>query len=812
MGMHYRSESSSSLTNEQIDENFRTLSENKSVTGSVTLSGSLIPSDPGEFDLGSGESPFKSLYLSNSITIVSGGFSQSLIEDPKFLQPPPGYYPTVYLSEGTVYPFTQSADDPIFEPTHIATYGYPFDAPVFVQDIETGALILGLQQQTSSWRPNDEPLDIPNQGYLLPSPYGFVNGNMANNHGGMGIYYDSIVVGNKWVDRSRMYATDGVDLTSSQSRFSQGWWNYDGQLQQSIMGKTPFVWDDTEPRLWHFSSTNTYYQTMDQPTDNLQWGTRATYFRLLKSGSAWNNPDLEPPTYGDNDILVRMWNENVTQWSYWFTLEHNEDNIHYYTVSQSLDSNGSASFHQDSINPGRISLVNDYKGNQNRFQGYTLSGYPKWEQWQWDYNPADPFYSSSCLLLSLKTIAGPFVKNGDLSDSASISMGYGPQDSPTAYQLKMFPPNFLLFSGSTSYSVMDYEDTGQYGKIGGWNKNAAFVYPNGANTPPATTQANFNLVSRYTPVPQTNAQAGLNAFPPYPAYGFHQVRAANPAGSCAWSWSGNQQGVQIMPIIPLTTAHYPTSASYFWYDTASISGNDLIFTKPNKKTFIISPLPTGSTSLYNGDGILPNDRTVDLDGYNLTFNASNGESFIVDSSPTSKIAITGLTTSSYSSLIGYDTTDGILSSTNILTEKPYFYSTGSTSNNAEVFNGVKLPLGEVYNYQNPNYLLLDNSVYTVNTAGRYYINVNGTLGQDDEPSSGGLGWWKISLQVNGVTVAESTAKQSEVGEHYGGLDLMYVGDLALEDEIQIISDTSPATSISTISNTTYRFNAEYLGS
>ena len=801
MGMHYRSESSSSLTNEQVDENFRILSENKSVTGSVTLSGSLIPSDPGEFDLGSGESPFKSLYLSNSITIVSGGFSQSLIEDPKSLQPPPAFYPSFYFSESVAYPITQSEENPIFDPAFLYTYGYPFEAPVFAQDIETGALILGLNQMTSSWRPNDEPVDVPNQGYLLPSPYGFVNGNMANNQGGMGVYYDSIVVGNKWVDRSRMYATDGVDLTAPQDRYNQGWWNYDGQLQQSIMGKTPFVWDDTEPRLWHFSSTNTYFSTMDQPTDYQTWGTRATYFRLLKSGSAWYNTDLEPPTYGDNDILVRMWNENVTQWSYWFTLEHNENNIHYYTVSKSVDLDGSASYYQDSINPGRISLVNDYKGSKGSGNNAQT----------WDYNPADPFYSSSCLSLSLRTIAGPFVKNGDLSNSASVSMGYGPQDSPTSNTLKMFPPNFLLFTGSQTYSVMDYEDTGQYGKIGGWTKNAAFVYPNGANTPPATSQYNFNLVSRYTPT-QTNAAAGLNAFPPYPAYGFHQVRAANPAGSCAWSWTGNKQGVQIMPIIPLTTAHYPTSASYFWYDTASISGNDLIFTKPNKKTFIISPLPTGSTSLYNGDGILPNDRTVDLDGYNLTFNASNGESFIIDSSPTSKIAITGLTTSSYSSLIGYNTTDGVLSSTNMLTEKPYFYSTGSTSNNSDVNPNRKLLLGEVYNYNSPDYLLFDNSVYTVKTAGKYYININGTLGQDDQMLSAGLGWWKISLQINGTTVAESTAKQSGVAEYYGGLDLMYVGDLSVEDEIQIISNTSNPTATSTISNTTYRFSAEYLGS
>ena len=75
--MHYRSESSSSLTNEQIDNNFRYLTGSKSITGSYAISGSLLPVNSSN-SLGSNEQPWKEVYLSpDSIVFVSGGVSHS---------------------------------------------------------------------------------------------------------------------------------------------------------------------------------------------------------------------------------------------------------------------------------------------------------------------------------------------------------------------------------------------------------------------------------------------------------------------------------------------------------------------------------------------------------------------------------------------------------------------------------------------------------------------------------------------------------------------------------------------------------------
>jgi len=782
MGIHYRSESSSSLTNEQIDDNFRILSENRSITGSYTLSGSLTPANP-EFSLGSSEAPFHSLYLSDNLTVVSGSRSASMQTDLSVLQPP----------THSTYPY-------------LDLKGTPFIAPVLSR-LENGEWFTAFAELTSSWY----PIDTPQQGYLLPSPWFWVNQQLANNGGGMGMYYDIVTTGQKWLDRSRAYATDGVNLVATSSNESQGWWNNNSELSQAIIGKTPYIWDTEQPYLWHFSNETTFGTTFDQPTTYAKQNRKSSYFHLLTSGSALEDSSLEPPTYGDNDILVRMWNENVTQWSYWFTLEYNEDNVHYYNISESYDSNGYASFFQDSINPGRIHLANNYKGKRKK----TYPNNPSDNQYdfEWDYNSSNPFISSSCLLLSLKTIAGPYVGNGDLNATqsnnffggASIQDGVGPVDSPTAYSLKLFTPNILVLSGSQSYPTLDWNNTGQYGRPTNLAKNS--IYPNGSLAPPLSNPAVISKSYPYTPS-QTNAVAGLNAKHNFTAYGYHQLQSISPLGTCAITTDSSKTGVQIMPLIPLTTAHYPVSASSFWY-TGSFSGNILSFTKPNRSTFDIT-LPTSSTTLYSGDGVFLDDRTVDLNGYDLTFSASNGGEFIISADPGSQISITGLQSSSNAALLDYNITDGNLSTTNLFPPSPYFYSTGSTNTNAEVNNDIKLVLGEVYNYQNPNYLDLDDSIYRVNTAGKYYINVNGTLGQDDEPSSSGLGWWKISLQVNGTTVAESTAVQSRVGEHYGGLDLMYVGDFAIEDEIQVISNTSPPTSTSTISNTTYRFSAEYL--
>lgn len=77
MGITYRSEKGSPLTIEELDNNFRHFTGSQSITGSLTVSGSVITADPSG-SLGSEEQPWKDLYLSpDSIIFVSGAISAS---------------------------------------------------------------------------------------------------------------------------------------------------------------------------------------------------------------------------------------------------------------------------------------------------------------------------------------------------------------------------------------------------------------------------------------------------------------------------------------------------------------------------------------------------------------------------------------------------------------------------------------------------------------------------------------------------------------------------------------------------------------
>lgn len=833
MGMHYRSESSSSLTNEQIDENFRILSGNKSVTGSVTLSGSLIPSDP-EFSLGSNEAPFESIYLNNSVTFISGNTSQSAV----YLHEPRTYTPEfeTYTPDNPTGP-NLNQDYLIYKTVKGSDLG--------LEDFsKTSIDAFAIQPPSGSLSGSIFPQGINTLGNW------WNQSSILDNGGGFGIVHSRVLVGANWLDRSRHYATDGIFLSgSNQYNDSIGWWQDNHEPKGAITGKASVIWDNTRPRLWQFSAEGglgsgnayvTYAQTNGEPFAYSafanQWGTeknKSYYYNLLVSGSAYNvdlvtglptTTSLEPPPYDDGDILVRMWNDNLPYWSYWSKLEYDEENIIYYNISSSTDPLGGPNpvYYQDSINPGRIKLINNYSGSTTK---WSLGSNSRTYQYGYDYNPSDPFISSSNLCLSLRMMAGPFVHN----PTDSFYLGQPPTHvQNSGYNLgDIFPVGYSV-NGAGRIKL---PNTKQYGQViqppmpNAWAN--AYFYLNTSSLAPDTNE-NVGLAGVY-PTGAYSSQmiwdqldlSGSSQTSGYQsvALGYHYLTLSNPVGDCGSDPAYGATFTEILPIIPLTTAHYPLSASHFWI-TASYSNDILTFRKPNDRVgspslytlpFVITA--SGSTStIYNSDSVLPDNRIVDLNGYDLTFNASSGEIFTIDSNPLSKVAITNLPNSSSSTLIGYDTSDGTLSTTNLTDTRPYFYSTGSTSNNSDVNPNRKLLLGEVYNYNSPDYLLFDNSVYTVKTAGKYYININGTLGQDDQMLSAGLGWWKISLQINGTTVAESTAKQSGVAEYYGGLDLMYVGDLSVEDEIQIISNTSNPTATSTISNTTYRFSAEYLGS
>ena len=835
MSISYRS-GSNRLTDNQIDNNFRFFTGSRSITGSFTLQGNLIPSET-NFSLGSSEIPFKSVYLSSSITFISGGLSQSVNYPIK---------PRLYTPEFETY-IPDSPTGPNLNESY----------PIF-------KVVKGSDLGLEAWSKTaiDSFAILPPSGSLSGSlfPQGintlsawWHSASILDNGGGFAISHARVLVGAEWLDRSRHYGTDGLPISGSgnyQYNDSIGWWQNNHDPKSSVTGKTSVIWDNTRPRLWQFSAEGgtsgqnayvTYAQTNGEvfPFTGLanQWQTnknKAYYYNLLVSGSAFDidlitglpvTTSLEPPPYDDGDIIVRMWNDNVPYWNYWSKLEYDAENVIYYNVSQSLDEsspNSSSIYYQSSINPGRIKLINNYSGSN---QKWSLSSNSRTYQYGYDYNPTDPFISSSNLCLSLRMIAGPYVYN----PTDSEYFGAPPTHvQNSGYNLGViFPEGYSVYGSGR----INFTNRKQYGQVItpplplAWANT--YFYLNTSSLSPDTNE-NVGLSGTY-PLGAMSSQMIWNQLnlvgsqqAGYQSYGvgYHYLTLSNPVGDCGTDPAYGATWTEIHPIIPLTTAHYPISASYFWI-TASYSNDNLTFRKPNDRIgapslFNVPFILTGSQvpTIYTSNDVLPDNRIVDLNNYDLTFSAINGETFTIDADPGSKIAFTGLTTSSYNTLIGYNSSSGELFSLNDFSNPtPYFYSTGSTDRNNAVSGSIILTLGEVYNYDSPNYLLFNSSTYIVKTAGKYYINVNGTLGVDDEVLSTGLGWWKVSLQVNGATVAEASAKQagSPIPPGYGGLDLMYVGDFSINDEIKIISDTSNPSSTSTISNTRYRFNAEYLG-
>ena len=830
MGMHYRSESSSSLTNEQIDSNFRHLTGSKSITGSYTISGSLLPVNSSD-SLGSNEQPWKEAYLSpDSVVFVSGGVSHS-----------------------TSFPLETYVYDPQY-----GTY-YPDDAGVNLEidwdayrtvPTENFPELQGFNIYTPEviiTPPSGSPggSTYPNGANGLGGWWTYQGVSTYDNGGGFGVSFGRVLLGSEWLDRSRHYGTDGYNNSGSAVSGSKGHWQDKHSPRSAIVGKSSVMFDNTYPRLWQFSADagwwgfgrSTYAQTNGQAQAGGIGGTtfgteknKVYYYNLLVSGSAYEiDPvtgeqvlnDLEIPPYDDGDIIVRMWNDNLPYWSYWSKLEYGEENVIHYNVSESNDPLGGPFpiFHQSSSNPGRIKLINNYKSFDTTNKKWNRFGWSKIYEYAYDYNPVDPFISSSNLMLSLKMMAGPYIHN------------------PLKANYWNYPPSHVLNSGF-QLSKTKWGPTANH--VQGSSRIHLYNKKQYGSAIPGSSDGRY-YINTSSLAPATNERAGLDGV--YPtgawssqmkwneldelpgsgyslAYGYNRLFTAHPFGDCGINAGQGQTWAQIHPIIPLTTAHYPLSASHFWI-TSSYSNGTFAFRKPNDRVgspslFTLPFIATASLSpytIYNANSTISSNRTIDLNGFDLTFSASNGETFNINASSSSEISITGLSLSNAQTLLGYNTSDGTLSivSTTSMSKavQPYYYSTGSTNDNAEVTNDIKLELGLVYDYDNG--ITLDNSIYEVNTAGKYYINVNGTLGEDSEPSSNGLGWWKVALQVNGTTVAESTAKQSEVGEHYGGLDLMYVGDFSVSDTIQLLSDTSPSSATSSISNTTYRFSAEYLG-
>jgi len=96
-------------------------------------------------------------------------------------------------------------------------------------------------------------------------------------------------------------------------------------------------------------------------------------------------------------------------------------------------------------------------------------------------------------------------------------------------------------------------------------------------------------------------------------------------------------------------------------------------------------------NIYNSDGTLDDNRTVQLGGNNLIFSASQGESFIIASDPASDVNITNLAQATGSNVLYYNTTNGKLtygaapSGSGGTVDTGSFMITGSVSGNTLTF-------------------------------------------------------------------------------------------------------------------------------
>ena len=66
MALTYRSAKGSALTIKEMDNNFRFFTGSHHISGSLNVSGSIIPYGSGSYDLGSETNPWRDLYILSS--------------------------------------------------------------------------------------------------------------------------------------------------------------------------------------------------------------------------------------------------------------------------------------------------------------------------------------------------------------------------------------------------------------------------------------------------------------------------------------------------------------------------------------------------------------------------------------------------------------------------------------------------------------------------------------------------------------------------------------------------------------------------
>ena len=246
---------------------------------------------------------------------------------------------------------------------------------------------------------------------------------------------------------------------------------------------------------------------------------------------------------------------------------------------------------------------------------------------------------------------------------------------------------------------------------------------------------------------------------------------------------------QVSKTAPFT---YTNSGSFLV--SGSISGTDLVFNKLDGTSFTL-PL-TGSGNLYDNDGSLTSNRTVDLDGNTLTFTANNGENFVIDLNNGGNIKIPNLLSDSPGNVLGYNTSNGqlsYLSSSEFASVGAYTYVPSIGDSSSQISGSVRLRLvdGDAI-YGGSSFPTISSNKITIQQNGVYKIEYNALISGSTSGTSNS--WWSVQLEVDQAGdlsyPVSNYAVKSNIEPYYGSTHLLYVGSLNTNDVISFIGNTT----------------------
>jgi hypothetical protein len=272
--------------------------------------------------------------------------------------------------------------------------------------------------------------------------------------------------------------------------------------------------------------------------------------------------------------------------------------------------------------------------------------------------------------------------------------------------------------------------------------------------------------------------------------GGYSVQFGYPVGS---ELNGNVNvSFQVSKTAPFT---YTDSGSFLV--SASSQANTITFTTLDGNTFDVEVSASGAAdTIYSADGVLTDNRTVDLSGSNLTFDASSGENFTINLDNSASVKIPNLLSASSANVIAYNTSSGQLSyidtgSLNISETYTYVPSIGDS--NSQISGSATLRLVDADAiYGGSSFPTITSNRITIQQNGIYKIEYNAMISGSTSGTSNS--WWKVQLALNqgGITSypVSNYAVKSNLEPYYGSTHLLYIGNLNANDVISFIGDTT----------------------